>query len=442
MEPLMQNAECSMQNAEQPDAVNRADREWSRRKVLQLAALGGVSWLTPVAHVLAERAERTPGREPAQSLILLWLAGGPSQLETFDPHPGKDIAGGTTAIGTAVKGIQLAAGYERLAEQMPHASLVRSLVSKEGDHERGSYLVKTGYRPDPTVVHPSVGAICCHQLPVGSTEIPRHISILPNQWPGVGGMLGKQYDAFKCYDPAAKVPDVVAQVSDSRFQRRLDDLAVVEQAFARGRARQAEATLHRSTVENARKMMSSEQLEAFDVKREPRELQQAYGDTPFGRGCLAARRLIEVGVRCVEVTLSGWDSHANNHEIHHNLAVTLDAAIAALLDDLRQRDLLDKTVVLCGGEFGRTPQINRLQGRDHWPHGFSMLLAGGRLRGGVVIGATDPEGGREVESPQQVADLHATVLTALGIDPQHEVLAPVGRPIKFSEGAPIKQLLV
>ena len=211
MEPLIHGAECRMQNAERPEAARRAKREWSRRKVLQLAALGGVSWLTPVARVLADRAERTPGREPAQSLILLWLAGGPSQLETFDPHPGKDIAGGTTAIDTAVKGMQLAAGYERLAEQMPHASLVRSLVSKEGDHERGSYLVKTGYRPDPTVVHPSVGAICCHQLPIGSTEIPRHISILPNQWPGVGGMLGKQYDAFKCYDPAAKVPDVVAR---------------------------------------------------------------------------------------------------------------------------------------------------------------------------------------------------------------------------------------
>lgn len=430
MEPLKRNAKCG-----------RASVELNRRNVLQLAALGGVSWLTPVAHLLAEQQERTPGAEPAQSLILLWLAGGPSQLETFDPHPGKEIAGGTGAIRTAVKGIQLAAGYERLAEQMAHISLVRSLVSKEGDHERGTYLVKTGYRPNPTVVHPSIGAICCHQLPVGTTEIPRHISILPNQWPGLGGMLGKQYDAFQCDDPAAKVPDVVAQVSEARFQRRLDDLAVVEQAFGRGRTRQVEATLHRPTIENARKMMSSEQLQAFEVSREPLALQKAYGDTPFGRGCLAARRLIEVGVRCVEVTLAGWDSHAKNHEIHQGLAPTLDAALAALLDDLRQRDLLHKTVVMCGGEFGRTPQINRLAGRDHWPHGFTMLVAGGRLRGGTVVGATDPEGGRQVESPQQVADVHATLLTALGIDPQHEVLAPVGRPIQFSEGTPISQLL-
>jgi uncharacterized protein (DUF1501 family) len=314
------------------------------------------------------------------------------------------------------------------------------VVSKEGDHERGTYTVKTGYRPDPTVIHPSIGAICCHQLPVGATEIPRHISILPQQWPSVGGMLGKQFDAFKCSDPAAKTPDVTASVSDERFRQRLDDLAVVERAFSRGRAPQVQATLHRATIESARKMMSSEQLAAFEIDREPLELRKAYGETPFGRGCLAARRLTEVGVRCVEVTLGGWDTHANNHEGHREQAKILDAALSALLEDLRSRDLLRKTIVLCGGEFGRTPQINRLGGRDHWPHGFSMLLAGGRIRGGTVLGATDPEGGRNVEAPQPVADVHATVLSALGIDPGHEELAPVGRPIKFREGRPIEEL--
>lgn len=435
MEPLT-NAEFGMRNSERrPVGLNR--RAWLH----WAAAVSGASWLTPVAQLLADEAERMPGHEPAQSLILLWLAGGPSQLETFDPQPGKSIAGGTQAIRTAVKGVQLAAGYERLAEQAPHFALVRSLVSKEGDHERGTYLVKTGYRPDPTVIHPSIGAICCHQLPVGATEIPRHISILPQQWPSVGGMLGKQFDAFKCDDPAAKTPDVTARVSDKRFHQRLEDLAVVERAFSRGRSQQVQATLHRATIESARKMMSSEQLQAFEIDREPLELRKAYGETPFGRGCLAARRLTEVGVRCVEVSLGGWDTHANNHEGHREQAKILDAALSALLEDLRSRDLLRKTIVLCGGEFGRTPQINRLGGRDHWPHGFSMLLAGGRIRGGTVLGATDPEGGRKVEAPRQVADLHATVLSALGIDPDHEELAPVGRPIKFSEGQLIKELL-
>ncbi len=390
---------------------------------------------------MARDAQSGPDDEPAQSVILLWLAGGPSQLETFDPHDGKAIAGGTKSIPTSLPGIRLAEGYERLAEQMQHVALVRSVVSKEGDHQRGTYLLKTGYRPNPTLEHPSIGAICCHQLPIGQTEIPRHISILPSQWPGQGGFLGKQYDAFKTGDPGERVPDIKSPVGDDRLKRRLADLDLVEDGFARGRKRLAEGTLHRHTIDDARRMMTSEQIKAFDVTAEPIALCQMYGDTAFGRGCLAARRLIETGVRCVEVTLGGWDSHVNNHEIHHNLAGTLDPALSALLADLDQRDLLRRTIVVCAGEFGRAPKINRLAGRDHWPHGFTMLLAGGRLRTGQAIGETDPDGGRTVQDPQQVADVHATLLAALGIDADHEELAPAGRPIRLSEGQPIRQLL-
>ena len=175
-----------------------------------LDARPGSGWLTPVGHLLAAQAERS--REPARSVILLWLAGGPSQLETFDPHPGTRIAGGTKAIATAAQGVQLAEGFERLAEQMGSVALVRSLVSKEGDHERGTYLMKTGYRPDPTVEHPSIGAICCHELPVGRTDIPRHISILPGQWPSRGGFLGDEFDAFQVDDPKGRLPDVTSPV--------------------------------------------------------------------------------------------------------------------------------------------------------------------------------------------------------------------------------------
>ncbi|MBI2827414.1 MAG: DUF1501 domain-containing protein [Planctomycetia bacterium] len=426
--------------------VRRADRAAEhfalhRRAWLKTAAIAGGTWLTPVAEALARRAEQSGGHEPAQSVILLWLAGGPSQLETFDPHPGTAIAGGTAAIDTALRGVQLATGYERLAEQLADVSLVRSLTSKEGDHERGTYLVKTGYRPDPTVVHPSIGAICCHQLPVGKTEIPRHVSILPNQWPARGGFLGNSFDAFKTFDPADKVPDVSLHVPDARQAQRLADRAMVDRAFAAGRRRQFDATLHGQMIDRAVAMMGSEQLKAFDIAEEPAELRTAYGNTPFGRGCLAARRLIEQGVRCVEVTLAGWDSHTNNHEAHARLAQTLDPAFAALIADLRERDLLSRTVVLCGGEFGRTPRINALDGRDHWPHGFTVALAGGGIRGGQVIGETDPEGGRKVSDPRTVADIHATILTALAIDPAHEETSPAGRPIKFSEGMVIGGLL-
>ena len=189
-------------------------------------------------------------------------------------------------------------------------------------------------------------------------------------------------------------------------------------------------------------MMSSEQLRAFDVREEPAGVRDAYGDSPFGRGCLAARRLIEKGVRCVEVSLDGWDSHANNHAVQRNLVKTLDPAFSALIADLKARDLLDRTVVLCGGEFGRTPKINVAGGRDHWPNGFSMALAGGGLRGGVAIGKTDPEGVKNPDSPFGIEDVHATVLTALGLNPAKENIDPATtRPIKLSQGRAIRELI-
>ncbi len=408
----------------------------NRRSFLKMA---GVAWLTPVGQLLAAQAEK--GRGPAQSIILIWLDGGPSQLETFDPHPNTMAAGGTKAIATSVKGIQLAENYPRLAEVMSSVSLVRSLISKEGDHERGSYYLKTGYRPDPTVEHPSLGSICCHELPAGETGIPRHISILPGQWPSRGGFLGAEYDAFKTGDPAEKLPDVIAQVPTARDEDRVRDLDVVERAFSRGRLQRVEATLHRETIQRARKMMSSEQLKAFDITQEPKALREAYGDTAFGRACLAARRLTEVGVRCVEVTLGGWDAHVNNHVIHRNRAKELDPALSSLIRDLKDRGRLENTVVLCTGEFGRTPKVNLAGGRDHWPKGFSLAIAGGGIRGGTVIGATDPEGIKDPVNPLTIADVHATILASVGLNPKKENISPVGRPIALSDGKPITSLL-
>jgi hypothetical protein len=412
----------------------------SRRSFLAGTSLAGAAWLTPISQMLAHAAQGAE-REAAQSIILLWLAGGPSQLETFDPHPGTAIAGDTAAVNTCVNGVQFAEGYPLLAEQMDSLAVIRSVMSREGDHERGTYTVKSGHRPDPTVVHPSIGAICAHELAVGRTDIPRHISILPGQWPGRGGFLGDSFDAFRTGDPRERVPDVSSRVTSEREALRQRDLDVVEGAFAQRRRVRAEATLHQATMNSARAMMSSEQLQAFDVNRESARLRDSYGDTPFGRGCLAARRLIEVGVRCVEVTLSGWDTHVDNHRGHRTQSAILDPAFAALIRDLKDRQLLRRTVVVCAGEFGRTPVINRLGGRDHWPNGFSVVLAGGGLRGGVTVGATDPEGRRDPTDPINIGDIHATVLSAVGIDPARMLNTPIGRTYRFSEGTPIRQLI-
>lgn len=406
------------------------------------AALAGSTWMTPLGDYLARAAEKNAAGDTAQSVIVLWLAGGPSQLETFDPHEGSKIAGGTRQISTAVKGIQLAQGFEQLAEEMASVSLVRSMMSREGDHERGTYNMKTGFRPDPTVVHPSLGAVACHQLPFSGTEIPRHVSILSSQWPARGGYLGDKYDAFIMYDPAGPVPDTQSFMPKNRDERRIKALDTVNQAFASGRETRVNNTLHRDTIKAALKMMDSSQLKAFDVTQEPDSVRKKYGDSAFGRGCLAARRLVQAGVRCVEVTLNGWDTHANNHQLHRSNLKILDPAFAALIKDLREHALLEKTMVICMGEFGRTPTINAAGGRDHWPSGFSLAMAGGGIRGGQVIGETDPEGKEEPKGQVYVANLFATVFTALGIDYRKVNQTPIGRTVKFSEGTPVDKLLL
>ncbi len=413
--------------------------DFHRRGFLQTAGLGGGLWLTRASHVLAQEAPRR--RAPARSIIVLWLEGGPSQLETFDPHPGTDIAAGTGAIATSLRDVQLAPGLGRTAEELSSMALIRSMVSPEGDHERAAYTMKTGFRVDPTVVHPSIGAILCHQLPEAGVDIPRHISILPGQWAPRGGFLGDQFDAFRTGDPESPVPDTTSNTTPERDRRRLRDLDVIDGAFAQGRQSRVNATLHRATMNAARRMMSSEQLRAFDVSSEPLALRRSYGETPFGRGCLAARRLIEVGVRCVEVTLSGWDTHANNHALVGRQLETLDPALSTLIRDLRERGQLEHTVVLCGGEFGRTPTVNVAGGRDHWPRGFSVALAGGGIRGGAILGETDPAGLAAPTNPVTVADMQATILTAAGIDLTQVNQTPIGRTVRFTEGQPAAALL-
>ena len=417
----------------------------SRRALLRAAGLGGVAWLTPLTHMIGQAQEKEASQASAKSVIILWLAGGASQLETFDPHPGKEIAGDTGAIKTSVKGVEIAEGLPQVAEVMEELTLVRSMFSQEGDHERGTFNVKTGYRPDPTMVHPSIGAVICNELPVDGVDIPRHVSILPGQWPARGGHLGADLDAFKVYDTLGQAGDMTARVKPSRQKNRLEGLRKVEESFARGRRTDLDKkkTLHNVTIQRALDMMNSKQLGVFDVSKAPAQTRKAFGDTDFGRGCLAAVQLVGAGVRCVEVTLGGWDTHINNHEGQATKNAILDPAFAALIRELRVRKLLDETIVICAGEFGRTPKINGLGGRDHWPKGFSVALAGGGFRGGHVHGATDPEGVKEEpKDPVKVADLHTTVMHLLGIDHKKKYKnLPFDRFGTLSEGKVKENLL-
>lgn len=418
---------------------------WSRRRLLKSSALAGLGWLTPVAQQLARGAEAT-GRRP-KSVIVLWMEGGMSQLESFDPHPGSPIAYGGKAIVTAAKGVSFGAGLPLTAELANDFSVLRSVTSKEGDHSRATYNVKTGYRPFPNLVHPSIGSIICHGLPEPEgavLDLPSHISILPGGFPARGGYLGARYDAFQTGDPVQPIPDVRPLATGDRQQKRLKSLAVLEQSFAAGRLAnlESERTLHRTSVERAQRLMSSEQLAAFDVSGVPKSEREAYGDSAFGRGCLAAIRLIDAGVRCVEVTLRGWDTHLDNSKGQATQLAILDPAVSSLIRGLKERGLYDDTLLLVATEFGRTPKQNLTEGRDHWPHGFSVLLGGGGLRGGITVGETDPLGEKEEPGrPIRVEDVHATILRRLGIDTSEEITTPIGRPIKVSEGRVIQELV-
>lgn len=424
--------------------------ELQRRRFLQTTAGTSSLLLTGLAERLARAAEQQPGQRP-KSLLFLWLQGGPSQLETFDPHPGSYIGGDVKAIATSVPGLEIAENLPATAEQMHLATLIRSVVSKEGDHERATYHLKTGWRPDPTVVHPAIGSIVCHQSS-DNLEIPRHISINAGQWPPRGGYLGPSLDAFQTGDPQNPIPNLTAPADEPQMSRRLGPLlSAIETEFQRGRLRDLDRqrTLHQTATQEAVSMMNSSQLAAFDISQEGASTRAQFGDSSFGRGCLAAMRLLEAGVRCVEVELNGWDSHINNHELQKGRTQILDPALAATLKELERRELLEHTIVVCGGEFGRTPLHNPAGGRDHWPHGFSMLLAGGRFRRGHVHGETAATPDRSIfdgkryetldpgsltEGIITVPDLHATLLAALGIDPAEERMTPIGRPLKWSDG--------
>ncbi|SFI77324.1 DUF1501 domain-containing protein [Planctomicrobium piriforme] len=424
----------------------------ARRDVFRVCAGAGVSFLLPALDLKAAGAR---GAERQKSLITLWLGGGASQLESWDPHAnGRHVGKTAPAIKTSVPDLEISSFLPRMAEQMHRVSVVRSLVSKEGDHERATYYAQTGYRPDGTVVHPALSALAAKYLTSPNLEIPAHVALAGSAGFTVprGGYLGAQFDAFRVPGPGENLHNMRARVGDDRQQRRLDGLNVLSQSFRQGRPQQAAGTLHEHVVGEALAMMTSDQLKAFSLDEETSATKARYGDDRFGRGCLMARRLVEQGVRAVQVTLEGFDTHTNNLEGQQKQFAIVDAAFSALLEDLAERDLLESTLVLCMSEFGRTPWMNPLEGRDHWPVGFSCVLGGGGVPAGRVLGETDPDAAyteqdkrptdrKPPADPIPLPDLYATILTLLGLDPTLEIQTPIGRPIRLSEGTPVASLL-
>jgi hypothetical protein len=417
------------------------DDRMHRRTLLKVgtSAFFGALVARALSPTRAFAADAPPAK--AQSVVLLWLNGGPSHIDTFDPKPGRATGGPFKAIAARAPGMKLSEHLPLLADRGDKLAIVRSMSSKEGNHARAQYFVHTGYAPNPTVVHPSLGAWTCARLGDPKSELPAFVSI---GGPSFGaGFLGVQNGPFVLQKAGQPPADVALPqgVDQARFDRRLAALDALDSGFAQ-RTGDAKVDGRRQVYGKAVRMMASPKLDAFDVSGESAATLAKYGDSDFGRGCLVARRLVERGVKFVEVVLDGWDTHQNDFERTQKLMGVLDPAMSALLDDLGERNRLGSTLVACMGEFGRTPKINVNDGRDHWPGAWSAVLAGAGIRGGTVLGATDDDGAKVVGATTGVPDLLATMASLAGLDPAYTEMTPVGRPIAVTDmGVPLKAVM-
>ncbi len=412
-------------------AVNRngviGRRDFLRGVSVAGLAAGAAHWTDAVG----ARADELRSR--GRACILLWMQGGPSQFETFDPKPGHENGGETKAIASAVPGLQFADNLPHLAKTAGDLAVIRSMTTKEGNHPRATFLLHTSYVPTASVHHPTFGSVVSRELGRLNAELPSFVRIGQRfVSAGAGGLLGADYNPFSVPSPD-RLPDNVQPATDTaRYQRRLGLLDNLESAASGAAA--TEVAEHRGLYKKASQMVLSPQMAAFDLSREPEAMREAYGKTNFGAGCLLARRLVEAGVTFVEVGLGNWDTHQDNFTRVGALGGELDQPFAFLINDLKSRGMLDKTLVIWMGEFGRTPRINPRGGRDHYPRAFSAVLAGGGVRGGRLIGRTDA-GGVDVEDrPVSAVDLFRTFYKSLGINADRENMSSIGRPIKIVDG--------
>lgn len=378
-------------------------------------------------------AQAADVKRQGKACILLWLGGAPSQLEMWDPKPGTPNGGPTKAIATSVAGVQIAQYWPQLARHMRDAAVIRTLVGKEAAHERGTYHLHTGRRLTGGTQFPNIGSVVAHELGDPKSDLPNFVSVGSTL---SAGYLGVRHAPFAIQRPGELPENVAALVADKRLTGRLDLLAAQETDFAAagvGKLVDERQTLY----SRAYQMMRSPRLKAFQLAGESEATRAAYGGSRFGQGTLVARRLVEAGVPFVEVQRGGWDMHNDLYARFEPAAAEVDQALAGLLGDLKQRGLLDSTLVVCMGEFGRTPKLNSRSpkpGRDHWIRSFNVLLAGAGVRGGVAVGKTSANGQEVSDRPVSVEDLFQTLCQALGIKADKELYTPESRPVKIVDG--------
>jgi uncharacterized protein (DUF1501 family) len=427
-----------------PRVSGLSRRDWLKWSAAGMAGFSQSGWLG----ALAASAAKDPQRK--RSCILLWMSGGPSQLDTFDLKPGHPNGGPFKPIQTSVPGIQISEHFSRIAKLANHLAIVRSMTSKEGDHGRATYLLRTGYVPQGPVEYPTLGSLVSKEIGDDHAELPNFVSIAPFRFANPkaygAGFLGPRHAPLNvgegnpfqarqspdAVDEALRVQDLASSpdIQPARADARMRMLRQIQQEFLAGHP-DVSALSHQSAYEGARRLMQSAAARAFAIEEEKTPVRDAYGRNLFGQGCLLARRLVEQRVPFIEVTLNGWDTHNNNANTVRDLSQTVDAAWAALMTDLKDRGLLETTLIVWMGEFGRTPKLAGADGRDHWPNSFSAVLAGGGIRGGQVIGDTGVDGAVIKDRPVTVPEFLATICEALGIDHQKQNISNVGRPIRI-----------
>jgi hypothetical protein len=423
-------------------------RCFTRRELLLGLARGGAAALAApsLLELIAAPALAASGRfvAPARAkrLVLLWLEGGPSQMDTFDPKPGVKQVSPLRTLPTELPGVEFSEYLPNLARAAPKLSVIRTLTSREGTHSRARELLHNGFIPNPSVRYPSIGSITAHELADPEGALPAFIQI--------GGVapssneLGAASEAFWIETAGAKVENLPpgGAPRGPRAARRESLRQAIDAAFAAAGGGEVVAR-NDAQRQRALRLMDSRLLEVLRSDQESEALRDRYGRNPFGEGVLLARRLIEAGVTAIEVQLPGWDTHSDNFNRTGQLCQQLDPAFATLVDDLEKRGLLAETLVVCMGEFGRTPKLVGGDGRHHWATNFCAVMAGGGTRPATVIGTTDPRGESIVDRPVKVADLFATFATLLGIDGKREYTTTTERtiPLIDPDGKPVRELL-
>ena len=445
------------------DLPRLSRREWMRLASAGVVAYSTSGWIERLA------AETSANPERKKSCILLWMNGGPSQMDTFDLKPGHANGGPFKEIQTSATGLKISEHLPKIAKFGDKMVPIRSMNTKEADHGRATFYMPTGYLPQGAIQYPTMGSLLSKELAKPDLPLPNFVAIAPYRFfnPAAfsSGYLGPQYAPLIVgdtgnqfgqpgqtnYDQLLRVQDIdlPTDVSGKQADARIDLLRDMEKDFAASHPGIAPQS-HQMAYERAVKLMKTDANKAFKLDEEPDKVRDAYGRNLFGQGCLLARRLVERGVPFVEVTHGGinnnglgWDTHADNFNQVRQLSGVLDPAWATLMQDLKDRDLLDSTLIVWMGEFGRTPQIEGGNGRNHFASAWSTVLAGGGIKGGQAIGKTSADGTTIEERPVTVPDLFATICLALGIDYNKQNDSNVRRPIRLAEkgAVPIKEII-